>query len=438
MDINDFEGDIIKDTAVILYHEHVNKNSWNALLAALETENVLEGRDMDIFIIESQWDLLQKINELLRTHALLHVCFSLFTSQFFEIKWLVKNLKRRYGKKLQLIAGGPHPTGDPRRTLDIGVDIGVLGEGEKTFSELLKHVKNNDDIRKVKGIYFINEQGKHQYIGKRSFIQLDDYRSFPKHQFKRFGPIEITRGCPHACYFCQTPHIFGTKPRHRSIESICEHVDDLVEQFKDHTDVRFVAPNAFSYGSIDGKKLNLNKIEELLRTTKDRFSKKGRLFFGTFPSEARPEHVIPASLELIKKYASNDNIVIGAQSGSQKILDSCNRGHSVEDICKAVELTTKYKLKAIVDFIFGLPGENESDVEKTIKVMKDLTKLGATIHAHYFMPLPQTPFSSKAPGFLKGNLLNVIEKLTSNGNLFGSWKRQAQLAKKFLKQRSSK
>ncbi|MHA1688384.1 MAG: TIGR04013 family B12-binding domain/radical SAM domain-containing protein [Promethearchaeota archaeon] len=432
------EGDIIKDTPVILYHERVNKNSWNALLAAIETEHVLEGKSMDLLIIESQWELLQKINELLRTHALIHACFSLFTSQFFEIKWLVKNLKRKYGKKLQLIAGGPHPTGDPRGTLDIGFDIVVRGEGEKIFPELLKHIKNNEDIKKMKGISFINEQGKYQSTGKRPLIRLDDYRSFPKHQFKRFGPIEITRGCPHCCYFCQTPHIFGTKPRHRSIESIYEHVDDLVEQFKDHTDVRFVSPNAFSYGSNDGKKMDLDKIEELLRTTKEHLPKKGRIFFGTFPTEMRPEHVIPATLDLIKKYVFNDNIVIGAQSGSQRILDSCNRGHSIEDIRKAVELTIKYKLGATVDFIFGLPGENEKDVEETIKLMKDLTKLGAKIHAHSFMPLPQTVFSSKAPGLLNKNLLKVIEKLTSNGNLFGSWKKQAQLAKRFSNQWSSK
>ena len=63
------------------------------------------------------------------------------------------------------------------------------------------------------------------------------------------------------------------------------------------------------------------------------------------------------TLGLVLKYAANDNITMGAQSGSQKILDSCRRGHTIKDIYKAVELTLASNLKVNVDFIFGLPDE---------------------------------------------------------------------------------
>lgn len=76
-------------------------------------------------------------------------------------------------------------------------------------------------------------------------------------------------------------------------------------------------------------------------------------------------------------------------------MDLCHRGHSVEDIYNAVELTIKNNLEINVDFIFGLPGEKPEDISLTIKMMKELAAKGARIHAHTFIPLPQTPFSQK-------------------------------------------
>jgi len=138
-------------------------------------------------------------------------------------------------------------------------------------------------------------------------------------------------------------------------------------------------------------------------------------------------------LSLIKKYCANDNIIIGAQSGSQKILDICHRGHKVEDIYNAVELTVKEDLIANVDFIFGLPKETEEDINLTIKLMEDIVKLGARIHTHSFIPLPQTPFANETPKRIKENIKQYIKKITSKGLAFGDWKKQERIALKVSK-----
>ena len=202
---------------------------------------------------------------------------------------------------------------------------------------------------------------------------------------------------------------------------------------KNLTDIRFITPNAFSYGSSDGKTVNLEKIENLLQKTNEIIKPEGRIFFGSFPSEVRPEHVNEMTLELILKYASNDNIIIGAQSGSQRILDLCHRDHTIEDVCNAVELTLSKNLKANVDFIFGLPGEKEEDVIFTINMMKDLSKKGARIHTHSFIPLPQTPFARKDVGRINKDIEKAIMELTSKGFAFGEWKKQERLAIKIGK-----
>ncbi|MFN4132671.1 MAG: TIGR04013 family B12-binding domain/radical SAM domain-containing protein, partial [Caldimicrobium sp.] len=246
-------------------------------------------------------------------------------------------------------------------------------------------------------------------------------------------PIEITRGCPFLCKYCQTPRLFGVKVRHRSIEKILFYDEALLK--KGIRDLRFITPNAFAYGSSDGKTLNLEALNLLLSELhKLTQIYNGRIFFGSFPSEVRPEHVNEETINLIKNYCANDNLVIGAQTGSEKMLEYLARGHTVEDVRRAVKLILKAGLKAKVDFIFGLPGESEDTLKETLSFMEELAHLGAIIHAHTFLPLPQTPFMKKTPGNLSPEILNFIKKYLPKGQIFGNWEKQRFLAEKISKE----
>lgn len=99
----------------------------------------------------------------------------------------------------------------------------------------------------------------------------------------------------------------------------------------------------------------------------------------------------------------------------------------------AVKLTLKAGLTPRVDFIFGLPRENEEDIENTIQVMSDLVKMGAKINTHSFMPMPNTPFAREKPGKLPKKLLRVIELMNSTGIAWGYWKKQEKLAVEIAK-----
>ncbi|MFW9950607.1 MAG: TIGR04013 family B12-binding domain/radical SAM domain-containing protein, partial [Candidatus Thorarchaeota archaeon] len=310
-------------------------------------------------------------------------------------------------------------------------NIVVVGEGEETIIEIMRKAKNGEDLINIKGIAYFDENGQYYYTGKRVAVNLDDYPPLPIKHVK-FGSIEITRGCPYVCYFCQTPYILGTAPRHRSIDSICKAVEFMANKFNKR-DIRFISPNAFSYGSFDGKTLNIPKLTELVVRVKRIIEPDGRLFLGSFPSEVRPEHVIKETLELVKTYGSNDNIVIGAQSGSQRILDLCNRGHSVADIFKAVQLTLEFDLKAIVDFIFGFPFQEDEDIDISVNVIKELTNMGAKIHTHSFLPLPQTVFKSLNVKKISKKVRKTLHELNVRGLAFGEWKKQEDLAFKIAR-----
>jgi len=414
-----------KKIAFVIYYNKDNIYSLNSIVAALETGEYFE--DIEFYFILKKKDLIQNLQNIIEKHDNTMVGISFFTTQLFDTYDLIRSLKSKYGDKCLFVAGGPHPTGVPLGTLEMGFDLVVIGEGEETIKELMKKLFLNKKLDNIKGIAYLNEKNNYIYTGKRALINLDEYPPFPIKN-TRFGAIEITRGCPYVCYFCQTPYISGTIPRHRNIESICKYVKILHDYYGDLTDIRFITPNAFSYGSKDGKKVNLAKLEDLLFNIREIIGEKAKIFFGTFPSEVRPEHVNQDTLDLVLKYADNDNITIGAQSGSQNILELCHRDHTSEDVYKAVNLALKSKLKVNVDFIFGLPGEIEEDIELTIKMMRNLSELGARIHAHSFIPLPQTPFAKQPVKHLNEAYKKTIKNLISKGSAFGDWNKQERIA----------
>ncbi|XRO75501.1 TIGR04013 family B12-binding domain/radical SAM domain-containing protein [Methanocaldococcus sp. 28A] len=417
-----------KNTALVVYYTKLHKNSFNALIGALEVDEYFD--NFSIYFANKK-DIFN-LERVLKNYDKIIIAISFFTTELWKTFELINELKAKYQnyrKKIIYLAGGPHPTGDPKGTLKLGFDVVCIGEGEETFPEFIKAINENEDYKKVKGIAYLDDD-KFIYTGKRKPIDLNKYPPFPvKHN--KFGHIEITRGCPYGCFFCQTPRIFGKNVRHRSVENICKYVEIMAE--RDLKDIRFITPNAFAYGSKDGKTLNIDKIEKLLENIREILNKDGRIFFGTFPSEVRPEHVNDETIDLILKYADNKSLVVGAQSGSQRILDLCHRGHTVEDIYNAVTTAIKKGINVNLDFIFGLPGETEEDIERTIKVMKDLIKMGAKIHAHTFMPLPQTPFAKANPGIVDKKIIRAMRHEIPKGIFYGTWHNQEILAKKISK-----
>ncbi len=412
--------------ALAFYTTKFNKYTINSLLGTLESDEYFE--DLNIYFIKNKNSIISDLETLLQKHKKIILAFSFFTTQIWETYEIISLINSSNIKsKVLTIAGGPHPSGDPKGTLNMGLDLVIRGEGEETLIELLKKFDLKDDYKTIKGIAYLDDNKNFIFNGFRDFVDLNKYKPFSL-KYYRIGPLEITRGCSSVCYFCQTPQLFKAKVRHRSIEKIIEYIKILNKY--NFTYFRFITPNAFSYGSLDGKTINLGTLEILLKSIKESIGKEGKIFIGSFPSEVRPEHINDETISLLKKYVANDNIVIGAQSGSQRILDLCHRGHTIQDVYNAVRSSVKAGFTPNVDFIFGLPGETEQDIFLTIKTMKDLVKLGARIHAHTFMPLPQTPFSKANAGTIDTKIQKIINEFVPKKIIHGNWKEQEILAKK--------
>ncbi len=284
------------------------------------------------------------------------------------------------------VAGGVHATAEPELTLRSGFDWAAVGEGEWTMVRTVEAALAVRPMEEVPGLACLVEN-RLVFTGPAQPVALDGFPPFAP-EYPRVNPIEITRGCVYACSFCQTPFMFKARFRHRSVEQITHYASFMLR--RGARDLRFITPTSLSYGS-DDETVRLDRIEELLSSLHRIAVGRGRIFFGTFPSEVRPEHVTPEALRILKKYVANNNILMGGQSGSNAVLRSMHRGHDVDSIRRAVRYGLEAGFLPQVDMIFGLPGETAEDVEATLKLADELAARGARIHGHTFMPLPGHP-----------------------------------------------
>ena len=390
---------MFKDHALIFYYHRLNSYSFNALAGAIDTDPDIA--DIPIGIALTAGDLREQISEALRSHSRAIVAFSVMTCQFEEISRLIQKLRSEHNERLIVLAGGPHVTARPDEVLRAGVDIAFRGEAETSFPRVLKALFQGMDCAAIQSA--------------DAPADLDRTLSFSQKR-GMFGPIEITRGCAFACRFCQTSQIFGVSLRHRSVEKITRQAESL--RSINRKVVRLLSPNAFSYGSPDGRKLNMDAIRAMLAALRKSLPPDGRIIFAHFPSEARPEHITSDTLSLLDEFADNDEIVIGAQSGSRRMLDVCGRTHTVRDVISAVACARKHGYKIIVDFMFGLPGENDADRSESLSVMKEVVGMGARIHPHIFAPLPQTAFSNEPSGLISPFFLDAMDEFRSRGAIY--------------------
>ncbi|MBP7070632.1 MAG: TIGR04013 family B12-binding domain/radical SAM domain-containing protein [Methanothrix sp.] len=330
--------------------------------------------------------------------------YSFATAQAKEVYAEVDRARAFGAAQAVYIAGGPHPSALPEEALQ-HFDFVVIGEGEESLPQLIRALGRGSDPAAVKGIAF-KRQGRVLFTGNREPVDLDLYPPFSR----ILAPIEISRGCPWGCTYCQTPRLFGFCMRHRSIE--------VIERYaRRHKDIRFTSPNALAYGS-DGRRPRMEKVEALLLAL---WEQKKPIYFGTFPSEVRPDFLTEKALELITRYCANKSLSLGGQSGSPTVLCRIGRGHGREEIEAACDLALEFGLTPQVDFIFGLPQESEEEQRQTLDLVRWIVAKKGKVRAHRFTPLPGTPLWGELPAPLAGEVEACLGRLALEGRVTGSW-----------------
>jgi len=425
---------MVKNCLVFVSYPY-NKYSIAVLTGALENDPRFRDLQIEFLEIESKKQIdenakdkvSEKIIALANQYSKVVVGFSFHTPNVIQVHHIVKSLREQLISNeidnVMLIAGGPHPSGDPLGTLELGIDIVVVGEGEVTLPDFLESYYSDNSFCDMRGLSYFDESGKYHYGGRSERVELSSFPAFaPKH--RRFSPIEISRGCPWACQYCQTSFLMGGQMRHRSVDSIVKYA--TIAKGCGLKSLRFITPDSFAYGSPDGRGIQLDMLESMLKAVSEIYDE---IYLGSFPSEVRPDNVTPEAVALLKKYCANDNVILGAQSGSQHMLNAIHRGHTVKDILQATEIIIEAGLVANIDFIFGMPGENKSDIYETIDLIEYLIGIGARVHSHTFMPLVGTPFSNEKPGVVDERTRRLLNQLRGKDLEYGDWVKQENIAR---------
>jgi B12-binding domain/radical SAM domain protein len=425
--------------AVVFPASDVNRHSINALTGAIERDERLA--HVQLWFPHPRDALEQTARALAEVgpRGVVVVAVSFMTSALITTDRMMRQFREMFAasrERLLYVAGGPHPSGDAGGTLALGFDVAFVGDGEASFTEFLARLpERRGDLRDLRGIAVLGaggpgEQPRVLRSGRGPAIELGPRYPSIGVAHGRLGPIELSRGCPHGCRFCQITPLNGARMRHRPLDDVLVHIEHLVRAgFKD---IRFITPDLLAYLSEDGVHPCYEQLEQALVAMRAAAGG-ARIKFGEFPSEARPEHITPELCRLLDRYTDSAHFTIGAQSGSERMLEAMHRQHDVAAVVRAVEYLARHypKLRKIyVDFIAGLPHEEPEDQDATLALMERLTRVSpkVCIHAHTFMPLPGTAMANEPPGSVGRAMRATFDLLAKRGQEWGNWQDHEQVA----------
>lgn len=318
------------------------------------------------------------------------MCLTNMREAAFEMIAIAKNLD------CKVIICSSDSTDHYEKYLNAGADFIIQGEGEITLLELAEALKHNHDTSDIDGIVYKNE-GQIVKNRKRAVLQdLDElplpawdlvnveaYREVWENNGKTFTlNIATTRGCPFKCNWCAKP-IYGNRYNSHSPEYITKHIKYLTETY--NVDRFWMCDDIF--GLKPNWAQNFNKA-----------LKKEQLSISYY-IQSRVDLLLKEDTIDALAESGLEEVWVGAESGSQAILDAMDKDTTVAQIYEATRLLKEKGVRVAFFIQFGYLGETKADIEKTISMIKELVPDNIGISVSY--PLPGTKFYDKVKDDLK-------------------------------------
>jgi len=319
------------------------------------------GHDVDIIDANNMADddFEDELTDALRPRDVA-VGLSVMTAQVPSAMDISRRVKRI--SESPVIWGGVHPTLYPEQVAGSDyVDYILQGEGEQKVVELVNAISLQRYMRKivVGGAFDINQ------LSYPRWELLEDVRQLGlKEVARRTGiglPLLTSRGCPHRCAFCICPST-KLKYRFRSAELVLEDIERIIESGI-HS-ISFWDEDFFA---------NKKRLIEIL----DGIERNGWHFewFGTARADYfRESHIDPLLVKRLKRCGCR-HLGIGAESGSQRVLDMLKKDITVEDTINTAEILDWAGINADFSFMIGLPDEAYADMRATVRLVERIARI---------------------------------------------------------------
>ena len=305
------------------------------------------------------------------------------TSQDFgAAKRLATEIKKA-NSEIITILGGHHVTYLPE-TLPREVDVGVMGEGEQTFLELIRLLIErrkkwtSGDLDRIKGLVY-HAGGVPRMTAQRELIDPLDQIPIPSRNGKSNTYLFSSRGCPFKCSFCSSS-AFWQRARFFSAEYVVREIESLLE------------PNGSSEQHVavwdDLFIANRTRLVEIV----DLLERRGLNRRVGFTFAVRANLVDDRLCELLGRM-NVKQVALGFESGSSRILAILNKGVTVEVNQRALDTLHRHGIPASGSFIVGCPTETEAEVRSTYEfILTNIRqgKLSPHCAVNILSPMPGT------------------------------------------------
>ncbi|MDO6430687.1 radical SAM protein [Flavitalea sp. BT771] len=304
-------------------------------------------------------------------------------------------MARQYG--CTIILSSSDSTDHYGEYLQKGADFVLLGEGEQSLLELVNAIRDGQqDLSAIRGLAYTKDGVPLKTAARPVMRDLDTlplpawdlvdipaYRAIHMEHHGYFSlNVSTTRGCPFKCNWCAKP-IYGNRYNARSPHHVVKELKWLKHQY-DFDHIWFC-------DDIFGLKPGwVNEFADLVERTGLHFR---------FKIQSRADLLLQENYVAALARAGCDNSWMGAESGSQKILDAMDKGTTVNQIHDATYLLRQYGIRPSFFIQFGYPGETKEDIRKTIRMINRLLPDSLGISVSY--PLPGTPFYDRVKADLK-------------------------------------
>lgn len=295
-------------------------------------------------------------------------CGSVTYQRCVETAKAVKQVK----PSCKVVVGGWHPSYMPDSMLQHPeVDYVVMGEGERAMVELATLITKGDGDRAIATIPGVacRYEGKTIKNPPKIISDLDQvpypaWHLLPMQIYDRkidylsvrpVDAVNVIRGCPYDCSYCETKKLWGQKCRAFSPARITEEIEHMVKNYGSKG-IYFVGDN-----------FTINKKHTLALCNLIR------------KHELNVEWVCDTRVDLISrdllremKGAGCRSIFFGIQSGSPHILEKLNINFTLEQVVQAFKLCREEGIQIACSFMLGIPGETIEDMKTTYKFAKKL------------------------------------------------------------------
>lgn len=317
------------------------------------------------------------------------VGLSAVSPNFPRASALAARVRRELG--VPVVLGGPHITGT-HGSLPESFVAGVLGEGEETFAELLALLEREsspspESLSAVPGLVFHDGSGRGTRLsGPRPMIRPLDRIPFPRREWPGIdlaAPWSFSsRGCPYRCRFCSTTEFWEAYRKHSAAYVVGE-----LQVLINRHDLRHhcYMDDLFA---VDARRLS-----EIAERATNQLTRRVDLTVTI-----RADLVEARMCDLLRALGVV-YVHLGLESGSDRVLQWLKgEGASVEINQRALDLLHEHGIHAIGSFIIGAPGEEEDDLQATLRFITENTRARKMLSFTFgpLVPFPGTAVWSEA------------------------------------------